>query len=78
MEEDVLGLDIPVDDVFPVHILDGLANLLDYILDCPFGHAVSLILDALVQVKAETGFEQKVDAGAIDVEVVQLHNVWVV
>lgn len=78
MEEDVFGLDVPVQDVLAVHVLHGLADLPHDLLHCLLIQAAPLHLQGVVEVFAEAGLEEEVDVVLVDMVLVQFDDVWVV
>jgi hypothetical protein len=77
MEQDVFRLDIAVDDVLPVHVLHRLADLPHDLADGAFGQSLAAMRESAVEVLAETGLEEEVDAVVVDVVVVEADDVGV-
>jgi hypothetical protein len=74
VHEHILGLEVSMDYIVLVQVLDCRTNLFDDILDCSLGQAVLVGLYLGIKIQFEAGFEQKVDTGGVNVEVIELDD----
>lgn len=56
MQKDVLGLEVSMQDVVPMHVLYALANLLDVFSHYLLGEPTNF-LQVLIEILAQAGFE---------------------
>ena len=77
MQQDVLGFDIPVDDVAVVHELDCVAHLPHHVLNS-FLLEAALLSQGGVHVSTAAGLQDEVEMVIVAETGVQLHDVWVV
>lgn len=79
MDEYILRLDIPVDNIMFMQIFDCLSNLFNVLFYLFLQQTVILILaHVFEQISAETGLEKEIDVVLINKELIDVYDVWMI